>query len=221
MNYTKCPNCNSSLTGFISKEKIISDDKTAFINKMLNATKPAYCTACFHQQSENIKSQYENKKIGITKNLNETIQSLSILTCPPPINWEYEVIDMITAQTTSGTGFLTELSRGVNDFLGATSNRSNQKILNAIELCKADLRSQCTKLGGNSIVSIDIDLSEVGSGSSNMLMVCIAGTAIRVTNTVVLGTGKANNLAKIEQLTKDLTEVTEILNEVTIWQFQK
>ncbi|WP_207503760.1 heavy metal-binding domain-containing protein [Telluribacter humicola] len=132
------------------------------------------------------------------------------MTSPAPANWDYEVIGMITAQTTSGTGFLTELSRDFNDFFGTSSNTSSRKVEAATRICKADLRVQCVRLGGNAIISTDIDFSEIGSGSSNMLMVCMAGTAIKVKELANINEDRKNSILEVIELTQKLEAITKV-----------
>lgn len=117
---------------------------------------------------------------------------------------------MITAQTTSGTGFATELSRSFNDFFGGASNTTNKKILNATNLCKSDLRIQCVKMGGNALISTDIDYSEIGAGSTNMLMVCMSGTAIKVSDVKMFSDKNQQYILEIIELTEKLEAIAEM-----------
>ncbi|OIN59835.1 hypothetical protein BLX24_08225 [Arsenicibacter rosenii] len=154
--------------------------QTATINKYTNADKEGYCIVCAQDIYAQIGRSLTQQKNELDTRLRQILHKFPILTSPAPVNWDYEVLGMITTQTTSGTGFLTELSRGWNDLFGTTSNASNQKIAAATSVCMTELRIKAARAGANAIVSADIDFSEVGSGSTNMLMVCMAGTAIRV-----------------------------------------
>ena len=62
-------------------------------------------------------------------------------------------------------------------------------------------------LGGNAIIATDIDYAEVGA-SKGMLMVCMAGTAIRLKNPDVLG----------KTIAAALKEVTDLLNELDYYE---
>ena len=48
------------------------------------------------------------------------------------------------------------------------------------------LRAKALKIGANAVIATDIDYGEVGS-LKGMLMVCAAGTAIKLENTNILG----------------------------------
>lgn len=210
MNYDKCPNCGKPLKGFLSADLLLQS-KIDFINKHSNENKEAYCTSCSILLLGKIAENFGKQKGDIENRLKQIIHIIPVMTSPAPVKWDYEVIGMITAQTTSGTGFATELSRSFNDFFGSGSNATNQKIARATNLCKADLRVQCVRQGGNALISTDIDFNEIGAGSTNMLMVCMAGTAIRVTD---MENFSANNRDIIIEVI-ELTEKLEAINQDT------
>lgn len=173
-----CPHC-SKLLGFFGGE-LIPQSKIDFINKFTGRTSAAYCTQCSPSIIENLSKRFKQEKEDLEKRLKAIINYVPIITSIAPNHWEYKITGLVTSQVTSGTGFMTELSRSFNDFFGAGSATSNRKIAAAIENCKSELRIQSVKLGGNAIVSADIDFNEIGSGSTNMLMVCMTGTAVKV-----------------------------------------
>jgi uncharacterized protein YbjQ (UPF0145 family) len=209
MNYDKCPNCGKSLNGFLSADLLLQS-KVDFINKHLKENKDAYCTSCSKPLLNKIAQNYKAQKNDIENRLKQIIHYIPVISSPAPVKWDYEVIEMVTAQTTSGTGFATELSRSFNDFFGTTSNATNQKIARATNLCKADLRIQCVRTGGNAVVSTDIDFNEIGSGSTNMLMVCMAGTAIRVTDMANFSIKSRDTIVEIIELTEQLEAIAEM-----------
>lgn len=204
--YDKCPNCGKSLKGFFS-ENLLPQSKVDFINKHLNENKEAYCSNCSYALLLIIANNFRKQKVEIENRLKQIIHVIPILTSPAPIKWEYEVLGMVTAQTTSGTGFATELSRSFNDFFGLTSNTTNQKIASATNLCKDDLRVQCVRQGGNAIISTNIDFNEVGSGSTNMLMVCMAGTAIWVNDMENFRTNLRDTIKEVIELIEQLDTI--------------
>lgn len=208
INYDKCPNCGKSLKGFFGTE-MISQSKVDFINKHLKDNKEAYCSNCSSPLLSKIADNFRKQKGDIEDRLKQIIHIIPIMTSPTPVKWEYEVLDMVTAQTTSGTGFMTELSRSFNDFFGSSSNATNQKIAYATNLCKSDLRIQCVRKGGNAIISTGIDFNEIGAGSTNMLMICMAGTAIRVTDLENFSAKKRDAMAEIIELTEQLEAINQ------------
>jgi uncharacterized protein YbjQ (UPF0145 family) len=210
MNYENCPNCNRSLNGFFSADLLL-ESKVNFINKHLKQEKGAYCTSCSKPLLSKIADTFRKEKAAIERRLQQIIHYIPVMTSPSPVKWDYEVLGMVSAQTTSGTGFATELSRSFNDFFGSGSQTTNRKIGRATNLCKADLRVQAVRQGGNAVISTDIDFNEIGSGSTNMLMVCMAGTAIRVTNMENFSAKNRDTIIEVVELTEKLEAIaTEI-----------
>lgn len=209
MKYDKCPNCGKSLHGFLSSDLLLPS-KIDFINKHLEQSNPAYCTVCAAPLLAKIAQKFKAQKAEIEKRLREIIHVVPLMSSPAPVKWDYEVIGLVNAQTTSGTGFATELSRSFNDFFGSGSSATNKKISNATDLCKADLRVQCVRLGGNAVISADIDFSEIGSGSTNMLMVCMAGTAIRVLDMENFSAKSRDTIMEVAELTEQLEAIAEL-----------
>ena len=209
MEYTKCPNCGKSLKGFLSADLLLQP-KIDFINKQTGMANSAYCTSCSEPILQGIGQKLKQQKADLESRLREIIHNIPLMTSPAPIKWDYEVLGMATAQTTSGTGFATELSRSFNDFFGSTSNATNQKILAATNFCKTDLRVQCVRSGGNAIISTDIDFNEIGAGSTNMLMVCMAGTVIKVNDTSSLNEKDRDGILEVIEITQKLESISQL-----------
>jgi uncharacterized protein YbjQ (UPF0145 family) len=187
--------------------KLTNDEQTGFINKFLELDKEGYCTNCFMGLVNEVYIQTDNKKKELVKEMMDTIPFVPIITGPAPHKWDYQIIGIITTQITAGTGFATELSRSFADLFGSTSNASNKKVSQATETCKADLRLQCIKEGGNAIISTDIDFSEIGSGSSNMLMVCMAGTAIKVNDLSYFPEKSRDSIGRLSSLNAEMEDL--------------
>lgn len=209
MNLEKCPNCGKALKGFFSAD-LLQQSKIDFINKFTNNNCEAYCTSCSESLLNEISRDFIKQKNDIENRLKQIIHNIPVMSSPSPVSWVYEVIGMVTAQQTTGTGFMTELSRSFNDFFGSGSKTTNQKILRTTNLCQSDLRVQCAKLGGNAVISTDIDFNEIGSGSTNMLMVCMAGTAIRVTDMNNFSAKCRDNIIEIIELTEKLEAISNM-----------
>lgn len=210
MNYDKCPNCGKSLNGFLSADLLVQS-KVDFINRHIKENKEIYCTSCSRPLLNKIAQNFKQQKNDIENRLQQIIHNIPVISSPAPVKWDYEVIGLVTAQTTSGTGFATELSRSFNDFFGSGSNATNQKIARATNLCKSDLRVQCVRQGGNAVISTDIDFNEIGTGSTNMLMVCMAGTAIRVTDITNFSIKSRDTIVEIIELTEQLEAIAEMV----------
>ncbi len=187
--------------------KLTNNEQTEFVNKFLKQDKEGYCTNCYADQIDTVYIQMDEKKKTLIEELMDSIPCVPIITGPAPYKWDYEIIGIITTQITAGTGFATELSRSIADLLGTTSTASNKKVSLATETCKADLRLQCIKEGGNAIISTDIDFNEIGSGSSNMLMVCMAGTAIKVNDLNYFSEKSRASIVRLSSLNAEIDDL--------------
>ena len=58
---------------------------------------------------------------------------------------------MVTGQTTTGTGVLTEFTSSFTDFFGVQSGRHNKKLKDGEDMCKVQLRTQTLNMGGNAV----------------------------------------------------------------------
>lgn len=209
MIYKICPNCNKKLDGILTSRYILKDANIAFINEISEVSKEAYCNECGSVLLNDYKSKIESEKQELIKELKKQLHIVPILTMNNPTNWDYDPIGIISAQSVIGTGLLSEISSSWADFLGGQSDALSNKLLQGENLCKDKLRFSALLLGGNAIIATDIDYSEVGGGKG-MLMVCMAGTAVKVKSwsdnfNVIKGvietlSNKANLLAKLNKI---------------------
>jgi uncharacterized protein YbjQ (UPF0145 family) len=126
------------------------------------------------------------------KNIKTEIIALSInipvVSIQNPFNWKYKAINIISSRATMGTGFWSEGASFWSDLMGTEDDKQNSKINQGEGLCISRLKQQCVILGGNAVIGVDIDYSEIGSsgggitGNNAKALVCTAGTAIIVEN---------------------------------------
>lgn len=151
------------------------------INGFSEGKAEGYCSKC----------EPPFKKVAIPKFLKEKERYLSlfqklitevpVLSIPNPSNWEYISVSIVTAQSVLGTGVISEFTSTFTDFFGKQSSAYNKKLIEGENFCLNILRKKALDLDCNAIIGTDIDYSEAG-GLKGMLMVCMAGTAIRVKN---------------------------------------
>ncbi|MDQ7918448.1 heavy metal-binding domain-containing protein [Mesonia sp. MT50] len=210
-----CPNCNADLKNtLLKKNELISINKTKVINEYIDKKSSAHCTKCGNKIYFEFKIKLENEKVSIRKKLNDIINHIPVVTTHSPLSWNYKVLEMVTGQSSTGTGFLTEFTSSFTDLFGTQSGRHNQKIKAGEQICFAQLRKQALDLGGNAVIATDIDYSEIGSGKG-ILMVCMSGTAILLENTEILGSKKENAIKEYHQLNSRL----DYLNKFTLEEF--
>lgn len=204
-NQTNCPNCNAVLKTGWSSNSLIEGKKTSFINFVLKKESPAYCDKCVSKLFGEAQHIFERDKDQQIRHLELNIHAIPIVSTHTPYGWEYETISIVTGQSVTGTGVISEFKSDFSDFFGGQSGSFNKKLGSGEQRCFQQLRAKALKLGANAIIATDIDYGEVGVGKG-MLMVCAAGTAIKITNTSVLG----ENCEIIESLDKSQKRLDEL-----------
>ncbi len=134
------------------------------------AKSPNYCSKCGENYLSKAKLEASNEKTHSESKLLKLISSIPVVSAQNPFNWDYEIIGMVTGQSTTGTGVFSEFSSSFTDFFGAQSKTYNKKIKGGEDLCFTQLRIQAMDLGGNAVIATDIDYAEVG-GEKGMLLV--------------------------------------------------
>jgi len=202
---TECPNCKHAIkTGFIGTNNFLDQEDINIINEYHETKNDVYCDKC----GKELYTIYKNRLLNERKELSEKITSLitfiPVVSIHSPLNWDYEVIGLVTGQSTTGTGVFAEFYSSFTDFFGTQSKSYNKKIKGGENLCKFQIRKQTIDLGGNAIVATDIDYSEVG-GEKGMLLVCMTGTAIKLKNLEILGQNEFNKINELFILNNRIT----------------
>ena len=201
MNENKvCPNCKTELkSGLISSVSLLSANKIAIINECHDEIADGYCNKCGKELYLKYQSQLSTEKNKLSSQIQLLISNIPVISTHSPLNWDYDILEMVTGQSTTGTGVLTEFTSSFTDLFGAQSGRHNQKLKAGENMCFAQLRKQALDLGGNAVIATDIDYSEIGA-AKGMLMVCMAGTSIKLKNIEILGNEKSGKIEKLISL---------------------
>ncbi len=190
----------------MSNSKLLSDNKTKIINEYHDKQTDSYCNKCGKDLYEKYKKQMQLEKKQLTEKIGNLISNIPVISTHSPLNWDYNILEMVTGQSTTGTGVISEFTSSFTDLIGAQSGRHNQKLKAGEDLCFTQLRKQALDKGGNAILATDIDYSELGAGKG-MIMVCMAGTAIKLNNTSVLGSDKEQKINELVNLNDRLREL--------------
>lgn len=204
-----CPNCQTVLkSGLMSSIKLLTKKETAIINEYGDKKADGYCSKCGKELYEKANSKFQSEKSDLTAYLRNKINNIPVISAHTPLNWDYRVLDMVTGQSTTGTGVISEFTSSVTDIFGSQSNRHNKKLKGGENMCFAQLRIQTLNLGGNAVIATDIDYSEIGA-AKGMLMVCMAGTAIELNNTDILEIEKTEIIDKLTYSNNRLKELNK------------
>ncbi|NEN25360.1 heavy metal-binding domain-containing protein [Cryomorpha ignava] len=197
-----CPNCEASLkSGLMSSNTLHTEMEAAIINEYHEPKSEGYCTKCAKELLPKYSKLLLAERDGLGNEIQRLIGIVPIISIHTPLNWDYEVVGMVTGQSTTGTGVITEFASSITDIFGAQSGRHNNKLKAGEDMCFMQLRKNAINLGANAVIATDIDYAEVGSGKG-ILMVCMAGTAVNLKNIDIMGNGKGELLDKLIKINK-------------------
>ena len=127
MSYSKCPSCQKSIGGMFGAT-IANQAKIDLINSILEKNEEAYCSSCSAEYVPHMVKVQNKRYHELQEQIIPLSSAVPVITSQAQAGWEYDVLDMVTSQTTSGTGFLTDLSQSINDFFGQGSETTNRKV---------------------------------------------------------------------------------------------
>jgi uncharacterized protein YbjQ (UPF0145 family) len=195
-----CPNCQSTIkSGIMSSNALYTKMYTATINEYNEPKAEGYCSKCGKELYEKYSNQIVTERKNLISQMQKLINNIPVISVHTPLNWDYQVIGMVTGQSSTGTGVITEFTSSFTDFFGMQSGKHNEKLKLGEDMCFVQLRKQAMDLGANAVIATDIDYSEIGAGKG-MLMVCMAGTAVKLNNIDVIGNGKSKLLDKLQEV---------------------
>lgn len=85
---------------------------------------------------------------------------------------------IVTGEAILGANIFRDLFAGVRDIVGGRSAGYEKALAEARQTALDEMSEDARRLGGNSVIGIDLDYEVVGSG--RMLMVSATGTAVTV-----------------------------------------
>ena len=197
-----CPNCNTELkNSMFKKVYLINEQTNNFINEYNNSKKGAYCSKCYQPLHDTSVAACNKEMEQLRNTLSDLQSSIPIVSSHSPRDWDYSSIGIATGQSVTGTGIFTELSAAITDFMGTQSSAMSAKIRIGEKSCFQQLRRHTLTMGGNAILALDIDYSEVGNGKG-MIMVCMTGTVVNLKND--------DKFDKVPELTERLKYINEL-----------
>ena len=148
----QCPECNTVLS----------------VKDINNKT----CPTC----SYGIKIS-EDKKIPDDFDFN----SIKVTTAPTLENYKIiDTIDIVTSETVFGMNIFRDFFAGITDFFGGRSEASQKILRDARKLCILELKKEAYRAGGNAVIGVDLDYSEISGKGKGMLFLVASGTAVKV-----------------------------------------
>jgi uncharacterized protein YbjQ (UPF0145 family) len=190
-----CPNCHTAIIG---DTHLMDDDHVKAINYFTTNQSTGFCNRCFLPLASgsvmNSVKWLEQYKASIETDL----ELIPVITLQAPHKWEYEMVGMVTAQSVTGEGALTQLISGIQEFWGLEMPRIEKKLRNGETQCAERLKYAALAKDANAVIAVDIDYAEL-SGGQGTLMVCMSGTAIKITNPEILPEATQRSFERLRQ----------------------
>lgn len=185
---------------------LLDDEQVNFINVYQDDHKEAYCSKCGEHPFENAKYRLNEQVDNLLTYVKNNIKVIPVISIHTPHKWDYTVLGIVTGQTTTGTGLVSEFASDFTDFFGGQSGSYNKKIASGEINAMNQLRAKTARMKGNAVIATDLDYSEMGS-TKGMIMVCATGTAVKLHNTDVLGNDVVNAINEFEKNVETLEKL--------------
>lgn len=182
-----------------SANVLLEHEKVAIINEYHEEKADERCNKCGSGLYAVCYKKLVDEKASLLAQIEKLLAAVPVISLQVPLNWDYQVRGLVTGQSTTGTGVISDFTSSFTDFFGTQSNAYNSKLKSGENLCISMLRKQALDRGGNAVIGVDIDYSEVGGGKG-MLMVCMAGTAILLNNPEILGEEVVQTLSRASEV---------------------
>lgn len=175
-----CTNCSAELKlGVLTVNQRLPKAQVDLINLAYPDRLESACNKCGSELFVEARTALGHDLARRRSEVAAFLPELPIVSINDHSEWKFRVIGLVTAQTVTGTGMLSDVASVFTDMFGAQSNTYIAKLREGENLCKDQLRARTLEAGGNAIIGADIDYAEVG-GQRAMLMVCMTGTAIEI-----------------------------------------
>lgn len=153
-----CPSYSTPLSsGFMKSVTLTEENENALVREYNNQKYDAYCS----KRSPSVPSHsLQELTIELQKIRSEMVPLLEdtlVVSLQSPQNRNYEFVELVTGQSTTGIGVFSEIKSSFTDFFGAQSGAYNNKISKGEKLCQTQLRMKCLEVGGNAVIAVDID----------------------------------------------------------------
>ncbi len=88
-------------------------------------------------------------------------------------------LGIVSGEAILGANIFSDIFAGIRDIVGGRSASYEKELRKAREIAIKEMSEEAKRLGGNAIISIDLDYETIGQGGT-MLMVSANGTAVVV-----------------------------------------
>ncbi|MCX2726805.1 heavy metal-binding domain-containing protein [Thermomicrobium sp. 4228-Ro] len=91
-----------------------------------------------------------------------------------------QYLGVVTGEAILGANIFRDLFASIRDIVGGRSGAYEKELRKAREIAFQEMAEAARQLGANAVIGVDIDYETIDMGGSNMLMVTVSGTAVRL-----------------------------------------
>ncbi len=88
-------------------------------------------------------------------------------------------LGIVSGEAILGANIFSDIFAGIRDIVGGRSASYEKELRKAREIAMREMSDEAKKIGGNAVISIDLDYETIGQGGT-MLMVSANGTAVYI-----------------------------------------
>lgn len=129
------------------------------------------------RSEELARREIENREASKEK----LIRSIALTTAPSLEGFRVmKTLDVIAAECVLGVSIVREAFASLTDIAGGRSKSIQKSLAEAKMMCLYELRKQAFELGGNAVIAVDLDYSEISGGGKSMMFLVASGTAVQI-----------------------------------------
>ena len=91
-----------------------------------------------------------------------------------------ETLGIVTAECVLGINVFRDMLGGLRDIFGGRSGTHQKALRQARQTCLEELAVHAEELGGDAVIGVDLDFSEISGGGKGMVFLVASGTAVRL-----------------------------------------
>ncbi len=91
-----------------------------------------------------------------------------------------ETLGTVTAECVVGINVFRDMPGGLRNSFGGRSDTHQKALRQARQTCIEELAAQAEELGGDAVIGVDLDFSEISGGGNGMVFLVASGTAVRL-----------------------------------------
>jgi uncharacterized protein YbjQ (UPF0145 family) len=136
------------------------------------------CQACYidHVAGLSKEEAAEARSARIVKEAE--IEAVLVTTEMQPDIGIQKRITIVTAEVAYGMNIFKDLFASVRNIVGGRSEAVQKTMRDARETVLYELKREAHAVGGNAVIAVDLDYTQIGDGGWNMVMLVASGTAV-------------------------------------------